>query len=278
MLAGLTLVTGAREDVVKVRDDAGRIEEFAVRVEVEAPRIARALGEDLEDLAGGMEAPDARVDLLALGVGRARLAHDGVREHAMVAVEPAVGTPDETIERLVRVLEAPAVEQHDRIAGLVVSILRNEEELWSRADPDAAVADFDARDQVESFLEDRDLSVGAVLLHVFQDQDTVGALPVRTLLRIRHPLHDPETAAFVEAHRDRLHDLGFGGDERDLKARRERHRLHRIGRSLASLVGARGDADGGTGGQRRGGDASGCEKECEESHGGVSRRLRRQRT
>ena len=278
MLASLTLVTGAGEDVVKVRDDAGRVEELAVCVVVEPPRIARTLGEDLEDVAGRVIAPDAGVDLLALGFGRTRLADDGVREHAVVTVEPAVRTPDEAIERLVRVMEAPAVEQHDRLAGLIVGVLRDEKELRGRADPDAAVTDFDARDEIETFLEDRDLGVRAILLYVLEDQDAVGALPVRTLLRIGHAFHDPKTAAFVEAHRDRLDHLGFGRDERDLEAFRQRHRLHRIGRALAGLVGARGDADGGTGGQRRGGDASRCEKECEESHGGVSRRLRRKST
>ena len=54
VLAGLTLVAGAGQDMIQMRDHTGRIEELAVRVEVEAPRIARTLGEDLEDLAGGV--------------------------------------------------------------------------------------------------------------------------------------------------------------------------------------------------------------------------------
>ena len=278
MLTSLTLVAGAGQDMVEVRDDAGRVEEFPTGVEVQTPGIARAFGENLEDVAGGMEAPDAGVDLLALRLGRARLAHDRVGEHAVVAVEPAVGTPDEAVERLMRILEAPAVEQHDRLAGLVVSILRDEEEFRSRADPHAAVADFDARDEVETFLEDRDLGVRAVLLHILQDQDAVGPLPFRTLLRIAHAFHDPEAPAFVEAHRDRLNDLGLGRDERDLEAGRERHRAHRVGGRLAGLIGPWGDADSRTRRQRRGGEAGGCEKECEESHGGARRRLRRQRS
>ena len=126
MLTSLTLVAGAGQDMVEVRNDAGRVEELPTGVEVQTPGIARAFGENLEDVAGGMEAPDAGVDLLALRLGRARLAHDRVGEHAVIAVEPAVGTPDEAVERLVRILEAPAVEQHDRLAGLVVSILRDE--------------------------------------------------------------------------------------------------------------------------------------------------------
>ena len=47
-----------------------------------------------------------------------------VREDAVAAVEPAVGAPDEGVERFVRVLVAPAVEQDLRRAvGLVVAVL-----------------------------------------------------------------------------------------------------------------------------------------------------------
>ena len=275
VLARLTLVAGAGQDVIQVRDHAGRVEELAASVVIEAPRIARALGEDLEDTAGRVEAPDAGVDLHALFVGRTRLADDRVREHAVVAVEPAVRTPDEAVERLVRVVEAPAIEQHDRLARLIVGVLRDEEEFRRRADPDAAMADLDARDEVESVLEDRDLGVTAVLLHVFQNQDAIGAGTIGTLLRVGHPFHDPEAAAFVEAHRDRLDDLGFGRHQRDLEARGERHRLHRVGRRLAALISAGSDAFDRTGRQGRRGEAGGNEEEREESHGGVPLRLGR---
>jgi hypothetical protein len=62
-------------------------------------------------------------------------------------------------------MEAPAVEKYDRFAGLVVGILGDEQEFRSRTDPHAAVADFDARDEIEAFHEDRDLqAVRTVLL------------------------------------------------------------------------------------------------------------------
>ena len=269
MLAGLALIAGGGQDVVEVRDHAGRVEELAARVVIETPRVARPFGEDLEDMAGRVIAPDAGVDLHALLVGRAGLAHDRVGEDAVVAVEPAVRTPHEAVERLVRVMEAPSVEEHDRRAGLVVGVLGDEEEFRRRADPHAAVADFDARDEVESVLEDRDLRERTVLLHVLEDEDAIVALPVRTLLRIGHALHDPETAALVEAHRDRLDDLRLGRDERHLEAGGQRHRLHRVGRRLPGLVGRGRHAVGRTGRQGRGGDAGGNEEEREESHGGV---------
>ena len=276
VLAGLTLVAGAGENMIEVRNHAGRVEELAARIVIQTPRIARAFGEDLENMASRMKAPDTGVDLHALRVGSARLTHDRVGEDAVVAVEPAIGTPDEAIERLVRVLETPAIEQHDGLARLVVGILWDEEELWGRADPHAAVADFDARDEIESVLKDRDLRIGAILLYVFQDQDAIGASAVRALLRVGHAFHDPETATFVEAHRDRLDNLGFSGDERDLEAFRQRHRLHRVGGGLPTLISARLDALNRAGRQGRSGDAGGNEEEREESHGGVPTRLGRE--
>ena len=117
VLAGLPLVAGARNHVIQVRDDAGGRERVAVVVEVEAPRIAGALGEDLEGLPGRVIAPDRAVELLTLGIRRSRLADVRVREDAVAAVEPAVGAPREGVERLVGVLIAPAVEQHLRRAG-----------------------------------------------------------------------------------------------------------------------------------------------------------------
>ena len=276
MLAGLALVAGAGQDVIKMRDHAGRVEELAARIVIQTPRIARAFGEDLEDMARRVKAPDTGVDLHALRVGSARLAHDRVGEHAVVTVEPAVGTPDEAIERLVRVLESPAIEQHDGLTRLVVSILRDEEKFRSRADPHAAVADFDARDEIEAILKDRDLGVGAILLHVFQNQDAIGAATIGALLRIGHAFHDPEAAAFVKTHRDWLDDLGLSRDERDLEAFRQRHRLHRLGGGLPTLISARLDAFNRAGRQGRSGDAGGNEEEREESHGGVPTRLGRE--
>jgi hypothetical protein len=69
------------------------------------------VGEHLELVPHRVIPPDAGVDRHALLVGRARLADAAVREDAVAAVEPAVGPPDEAVERLVRVLIAPAVEQ-----------------------------------------------------------------------------------------------------------------------------------------------------------------------
>src|SRR5205823_384744 len=117
---------------------------------------ARAVGEDLEDMAGRVIAPDAGVDRHAPGVGRAGLADARVGEDAMTAIKPAVGPPGERVERLVGVLVAPAVEQYlGRAVGPIVAVdVGDVEELRRRADPDAAEADFQPADQVELLGED----------------------------------------------------------------------------------------------------------------------------
>ena len=104
MLAGLTLITGAGQNVVKVRNHAGRIEEFAAGIEIQPPRIARAFGEHLEDLASRVEAPNTRINFHALFVGRTWAADDGMREDAVVTIEPAVGPPDKAVQSLVRIM------------------------------------------------------------------------------------------------------------------------------------------------------------------------------
>ena len=74
MLARLPLVAAALNHLVQVRDDAGGEERLAEVVEIDAPGVARAVGEDLEHMPRRMVAPDAGVDRRALGVRRAGLA------------------------------------------------------------------------------------------------------------------------------------------------------------------------------------------------------------
>src|SRR5581483_9052605 len=115
VLAGLAVVAAVLDDVEAVRDDAALDERLAAVVEVEAPGVARAVGEDLEDVPRRVVAPHAGVEPDAVLLRRPRLADLRMREDAVAAVQPAVGAPDERVERLVRVLEAPAVEQDLRL-------------------------------------------------------------------------------------------------------------------------------------------------------------------
>ena len=62
MLARLPLVPASLDHVVEVGDDAGGDEHLAAGVEVDAPGVAGAVGEDLEGVPGRVIAPDAGVD------------------------------------------------------------------------------------------------------------------------------------------------------------------------------------------------------------------------
>ena len=128
MLTRLSEVGPTLDNMVKVGNHAGRREPIPILVEVEAPRIANPVGEDFEFMLRGVIAPDARIDRITLGVGRPRLADARMREDAVTSIEPAIGSPGKAIERFVRILVAPAIEQDRRLAiRLVVAIAIREE-------------------------------------------------------------------------------------------------------------------------------------------------------
>src|SRR5437870_2680246 len=109
-----------------------------------------------------------------------------MREHAMTAIEPAVGSPDETVERLVRILQSPAVEHDARRAGgfVLAGFDRDEEQLRRLPHPDAAEAEFDSGDEVQPFVEDSALVEDSVAIGILEDQDAVLRVLRRQLERI----------------------------------------------------------------------------------------------
>src|SRR5205085_547910 len=142
-------------------------------------------------------APDSRVQLHALRVRRAGLAHEAVREDAVAAVEPAVRSPVERVQRLVRVVAAPAIQQHLDLARLrLVPIFhRDEHEIRRRADEHSAEADLDAAHEIQPLDEDGALVEMPVAIRILEDEDAIRtAQPFRRArlrlraLRIRYPL------------------------------------------------------------------------------------------
>ena len=93
MVAGLPQIAAALNDVEAVRDDTRLDKHLAVVVEVEAPRVAGAVGENFKDMLGRMITPDAGSDRCALAIRRSRFADLRMREHSVAAVEPAVRPP-----------------------------------------------------------------------------------------------------------------------------------------------------------------------------------------
>jgi len=226
VLAALALVTAALDHVVEVRNHAGGDESLTVLVEIDAPRIRRAPGEDLELTPRRMEAPHAAIDRSALAVRAAGLADVRVREHAVAAVEPTVGTPRERVERLVRVLIGPAVEQDLglRIGHQIAVLVGHEHEIRRGADPHAAEADLQTADQVEAAHEHGALLEFAVVVGVLEHDDVVVALALGRAHRIGVRLGDPQATLVVDRERDRLVHVGLARDQVDVEARRHGHR------------------------------------------------------
>jgi len=106
--AALAMVDPAGDHMPEMRDDARRDEELAVVIEIEAPRIAKAVRDDFKAILRGMIPPNAAVDVLTIldrnldrerialaedlaAIGR--LAHRRACGEALATVEPAVGVP-----------------------------------------------------------------------------------------------------------------------------------------------------------------------------------------
>src|SRR5690606_21306559 len=109
MLPRLALIARSLNDVIEVGNDAGGNERMPAVVEVDPPRIARSFGKNLELVPLRVITPYAGVDLHTFVIRRSWFADLRMGEDAMAAVEPAVGSPAEGVQRLVRVVVAPAV-------------------------------------------------------------------------------------------------------------------------------------------------------------------------
>src|ERR1043166_5447741 len=100
MRAALPRVARALNHVEEMRNDARLDEALAVLVEVHAPRIARAFGENFELMLRGMITPHRGIDPLALCFRRAGLADIRRTEHAVTSVKPAVRRSEEHTSEL----------------------------------------------------------------------------------------------------------------------------------------------------------------------------------
>src|SRR5438874_1457681 len=97
--ARLAVVAPALDHVEEMRNHAGLNDALPARVEIDAPRIARPFREKLELPPHWMKAPHPGVQVYTLFFGRAGRADIRLREHAVAAVEPAVRSPRESIQR-----------------------------------------------------------------------------------------------------------------------------------------------------------------------------------
>ena len=231
VLAALSQQACALDHVEEMGNDAHLRPQVAVLIEVDAPRIAAALGEDLEAVRHRMVAPHAGVHPLAIRLGRSRFADMRWAEHAVAAVEPAIGSPVEGVERLVRVGGVvPAIEQDLRVTGRLRCVAvgdRDEHQVRGGTDPEAAEAELHAGNQVHVFEEHRALVGLVVAVGVFEDEDAVfaGEDVFAELLRsaigrrmadalgVTQAFSHPDAAAVIFAEGDGVADVGFGRED-----------------------------------------------------------------
>ena len=217
----------AGDHAEQVRDHAVGDERLAEVVEVESPRVGRAVRDDLEDLAGRVIPPDAAIHRRPLLLRRPRLADLRGGQDAVATPEPAVGTPVQGVEHVVLSVDAPAVELDDRRAvGPVVAVAVGDEDQVGRgADPDPAEPQRDAGVVGPSVGKDGPAIEAAVAVGVLEDQDAIPAARPAQPDRVRVVLDHPEPPPVVDGHGDRLDDVGLGGGESDPEPGRHRDPL-----------------------------------------------------
>ena len=215
----LALVETSRSEVKEMIDDAGADEGVAPGVEVDPPRIGRALGEDLHAPGLRLEAGHPRRQqhrFPRLG----RIHGLGPGEHPVGHVHLAVGAPGEAIEELVPVFETKACLDDGLLVGdeIPVGVF---EEIQVRSSPqiDAAIGYQNARSQREAFGEHLDRVGSAVAVGVFEHLDAVAPLLSRLCAqRILVKFHHPQSPPVVPSHGHGVHHFGLRSKEPCLKS------------------------------------------------------------
>ena len=229
--ARLPLIAAPGRDMEQMVNHACTYEGVTRGIEIHAPRIAGALGEDLELLRPRMIAGDRAGDLhprlAGFGDFHLRMGEDAVRQ-----VEPAVRSPGETVQQLVPVFQAETREQNlARVGTVVVVGVLEKQQIRGLTDIDAAVTDQNSGGQVQAVGKHGDLVRTAIVVRVFQNLDAIPTLLAGGCAeRIFVKLDDPEPPAFVPGHRHRIDHIRLGGKEADLETVGHNKFLLRFGR------------------------------------------------
>ena len=259
-------IVRAGDQVPEMADDGVDDKGLAVLVPIHAPRVGRAVGDDFKNFSHGMIAPDAAVHFRALGFGRAGFANRGSARDSVSAVEPAIRSPFQAVGEIVAdVFALETVEHDDGIAvGHVVTVaVREKKKIRRTQRPDAAEADFEARENLRAVPEHGAFVEASVAVGVLENHDAIPQRAVEADLGfgVGVVLGDPETAARIEGHGDGILHVGFGGEERRLETGREFQHFQRVLRRRERLVvGGLGVEDFWERRQRRGGGV--CVRNC----------------
>ena len=222
-----------------MRNHAGRDEQLASLVVVDAPWVAEAVGNDFEPIFVGVVAPHASIDLRCLTVelhligkrfvGTINASASGRATHArwsrksLAPVQPSVRAPDEAIQCFVAVTNAPASESYFDVIDvcpIVAVAIRYPQQIWRRSQPKSARTDRN-RSGKGNAIEKHFASISpAVAVGVFQDQDAT----ISVAGEARRPrfvvaiFGHPQTAAVVPAKRHGLGNHGLGREDARAKS------------------------------------------------------------
>ena len=178
----------------------------AVLAESQAPGVVVARAHELQLRAVALEAVHAHAEPHPLPTHLP--VESAVSDHTP---DPVVRTVPQVRGGGMRVAHAPAFEEHTPFVGLVVPVAVLEEQgVPGLHDDESAPREHHARGDAQSFREHGELVRLAVRIRVLADLDAVASLARRLqLVRVIDRLGDPQAAAFVPRHADRLQDLGF---------------------------------------------------------------------
>ena len=219
-LTRLPLVEPTRGEVEEVIDDAGADEGIAPGVEVHAPWIGRALGEDLH--APGLRLKTRHPRRQQHGFSRLGRIHGlSPGEHPVGHVHLPIGTPREAIEEFVPVFEAKAGLDDGLLVGNEISVgVLEEIQIWRGPQIHAAIGHQNARGQGEPISEHLDRIGSTVAIGVFEHLDAVAPLLSRLgAQRVLVQFHNPKAPTVVPSHGHGIHHLGLRGEEPRFKAR-----------------------------------------------------------
>ena len=202
-------------------------------VERHAPRVRAVVGAEADQpLRARLEAKPAAVLLPHRTVGRFDLR---VMKDRLAKDQIAVGRPGEIVQRVMRVLGAEA-RQHDAMhVRLVVAVgVLQEREVRLLGDIHAAVTELERQRDVQVVGEHGRFVGPAVAVGVFENDQLVVRLVAGIDVRIRRRATDPQPAARIPTHLNRIGDVGklfFAGEQVHLESRIDLERLEFIGRA-----------------------------------------------